>query len=108
VPASKSFYGEVFGFGAKDGEDATMQYTEFRLDEAPIAGMMPKPAEMPAEIPPFWGVYFTVEDTDATVATVAELGGMTVFGPMDVASVGRFAQCVDTAGAMFSVLAPAS
>ena len=34
VPASKSFYGEVFGFGAKDGEDATMQYTEFRLDEA--------------------------------------------------------------------------
>ena len=33
---------------------------------------------------------------------------MTVFGPMDVPSVGRFAQCVDTAGAMFSVLAPSS
>jgi uncharacterized protein len=108
VAASKAFYGEVFGFGAKDGADATMQYTEFQLDDKSIAGMMPKPAEMPAEVPPFWGVYFTVEDADATVARVAELGGMTVFGPMDVPSVGRFAQCVDTAGAMFSVLAPSS
>ncbi len=108
VAASKRFYGQVLGFGAKDGADATMEYTEFQLDGTSVAGMMPKPAEMPAEIPPFWGVYFTVEDADATVARVAELGGMTVFGPMDVPSVGRFAQCVDTAGAMFSVLAPTS
>jgi uncharacterized protein len=106
VAASATFYGEVFGFGAKDGEDATMQYTELQLDGRSVAGMMPKPAEMPAEVPPFWGVYFTVEDADAAVARVAELGGMTVFGPMDVPSVGRFAQCVDTAGAIFSILAP--
>ena len=70
--------------------------------------MMPKPAEMPAEIPPFWGVYFTVEDTDATVAKVAELGGMTVFGPMDVASVGRFAAVRRHRRRLFNVLAPAS
>lgn len=106
VAASKKFYGEVFGFGAKDGTaDASMQYTEFQLDDTSVAGMMPKSPEMPAEVPPFWGVYFSVEDADKTVAKVAELGGMTVFGPMDIPSVGRFASCVDTAGAMFSVLA---
>lgn len=106
VATSKKFYGEVFGFGAKDGEDPAMPYTEFQLDGKSVAGMMPRPAEMPADVPPFWGVYFTVADADAAVAKVAELGGTTVFGPMDIPSVGRFANCVDTAGAMFSILAP--
>jgi len=106
VATSKRFYAEVFGFGAKDGEDPEMPYVEFRLDDKSVAGMMPKPSAMPAEIPPFWGVYFTVADADAAVAKVGELGGMTVVGPMDVPSVGRFAGFVDTAGAMFSVLAP--
>lgn len=105
LDVSKRFYGEVFGFGAKDGQDPSMPYVEFQLDDKSIGGMMPKPAEMPTGIPPFWGIYFAVADADAAIAKVADLGGTTVFGPMDVPSVGRFASCVDTAGAMFSVIA---
>ncbi|HEV3213872.1 MAG TPA: VOC family protein [Acidimicrobiales bacterium] len=106
VAASKKFYGDVFGFTAKEGPDPSMPYTELQLDDRSVAGMMPKPAEMPAEVPPYWGVYFTVEAADAAVARIGELGGTTVFGPMDIPSVGRFANCVDTAGAMFSILEP--
>ncbi len=33
---------------------------------------------MPAEVPPFWAVYFSVVDTDDAVARVAELGGAVI------------------------------
>jgi len=59
---------------------------------------------MPAEIPPMWGIYIAVADTDKTIAKVGQLGGTTVFGPEDLPP-GRLASCVDPAGAMFSVIA---
>lgn len=105
VDRSRTFYGEVFGHTTRDSTE--MAYTEFRVGDQSVAGMMPKPAEMPAEIPPMWGVYFAVSDTDAAIAKVGELGGMTVFGPTDVDEAGRFANCVDPAGAMFGVITPA-
>ena len=46
-----------------------------------VGGMMLKSPEMPAEMPPNWGVYFAVADTDATVAKAQELGGSAVHGP---------------------------
>jgi len=66
--------------------------------------MMAKPAEIPAEVPPYWGVYFAVEDADACVARITELGGSLTMGPMDI-EPGRFAVASDPLGAMFSVIA---
>jgi predicted enzyme related to lactoylglutathione lyase len=103
LTASASFYREVFGWTDKRGDDPSMEYVEYQLGVTSVAGMMPKTPDMPAEAPPFWTIYFAVEDTDATLAKVAELGGATVAGPMDV-PVGRFAVCADTAGAMFCVI----
>ena len=54
-------------------------------------------------VPPFWGVYFTVTDTDATVERVKELGGNLVMGPMDI-EPGRFAVPTDPTGAAFNVI----
>ena len=45
-----------------------------------IGGMMLKTAEMPADMPPNWGVYFAVADTDATVAKAQELGASVFMG----------------------------
>jgi predicted enzyme related to lactoylglutathione lyase len=104
VAAASAFYADVLGVTVASGADASMEYHELKLDDRSVAGMMPKPKEMPAEVPSFWGVYFAVEDTDATLRRVAELGGSTAAGPMDV-PVGRFAVCVDPAGAPFSVIA---
>ncbi len=102
VEGSKTFYEAVFGWSATTHE-GEMPYTEFKLNDRSIAGMMAKPPMMPAEIPPFWGVYFAVEDTDATVAKVKELGGQVVVPATDI-EPGRFATVGDPAGAVFNVI----
>ena len=54
-------------------------------------------------MPPVWGIYFAVDDTDKAVE-IAKANGGTVFqGPMDI-EPGRFAVLADPAGAMFSVI----
>lgn len=103
VGRSRAFYEAVLGLSTKTSENGPMEYYEFQLGDRSVAGMMPKPDEMPAETPPFWGVYFQVSDTEATLARVTELGGTTLAGPMDVAP-GRLATCTDPLGAIFSVI----
>jgi predicted enzyme related to lactoylglutathione lyase len=104
VEGSKAFYAAVFGWGAETSGEGPSAYTEWKLGGRSIGGMMLKPAEMPAEVPPHWGVYFLVADADAAVATVGELGGSTAMGPMDI-EPGRFAVVVDPTGAVFNVMA---
>ena len=71
VPKAAAFYEKVFGWGS-DTHTGEMPYTEFKLDGESIAGAMNPP--MPG-IPPMWGIYFSVADTDATVAKAKSLGG---------------------------------
>jgi uncharacterized protein len=102
--AAQSFYEKVFGWGAVTHGEGAGAYTEFQIDGRSIAGMMQKPAEMPAEAPPYWGVYFAVADTDASAKRVGELGGTIMMPPRDI-EPGRFAIGVDPTGAMFSIIA---
>jgi uncharacterized protein len=105
VAASKAFYAAVFGWGAEDqGPADEPAYTEWTLGGRSIGGMMPKRPDMPAEMPPFWGVYFAVEDADATAAAAEKLGGTVHMPPMDI-EPGRFAVLGDPVGAVFNVLA---
>jgi hypothetical protein len=64
---------------------------------------MDMPAEVPAQIPPYWLVYFAVDDCDASAAKASGLGGATLMPPMDV-EPGRFAVLSDPAGAVFAVI----
>jgi predicted enzyme related to lactoylglutathione lyase len=59
--------------------------------------------QFPAEVPPHWNTYFTVEDTEAAIEQVKAGGGANVMGPMDV-EVGRIAVVHDPWGAVFSVI----
>jgi len=65
--------------------------------------MMPKPPTMPAEIPSYWGIYFSVADTDVAVERIQELGGAVVRPPFDV-EPGRVAVVSDPGGASFNVI----
>jgi hypothetical protein len=105
LDASKAFYGAVFGWDAEDqGPPAgPPAYTEWKLAGRSVGGMMAKSPDMPAEMPPSWGVYFAVADTDATVAKAQELGASLFMGPTDI-EPGRFAVLADNVGAVFSVL----
>jgi predicted enzyme related to lactoylglutathione lyase len=104
VPASKTFYGAVFGWTSNTVSAGDDEYTEWQVDGRSIAGMMQKPPMLPAEVPPHWAVYFAVADTDAAVARVVELGGSVLMPPLDI-EPGRFAVVADPYGAPFNVIA---
>jgi uncharacterized protein len=103
---SIEFYGAVFGWTANILPMAgAANYTEFRLGDHAIAGMMPMEGDSwPADLPNHWMVYFAVEDCEAAVARVEELGGKVMVAPTDVPP-GRFAVVNDPQGAVFSVIA---
>ena len=94
----------MFGWGVEGQGEGQSAYYEWKLNGRSIGGMMPKPPMIPAEAPPFWGVYFSVTDTDQTVARVTELGGSVMVPPTDI-EPGRFAVVTDPTGATFSVMA---
>ena len=100
LEASKRFYASVFGW---DGA-AAGPYTEWKLGGRSVGGMMEKPPTIPAEVPPYWGVYFAVEDTDAAVARATGLGASTILAATDI-EPGRFAVLADPVGAIFQVIA---
>ena len=107
LDSAKAFYRAVFGWGAESQggpEGGPPAYTEWKLGGKSVGGMMLKMPEMPAEMPNFWGVYFAVADTDATVSQAQKLGGTLIMAPMDI-EPGRFATMADPVGAMFNVLA---
>jgi len=104
VDKAIEFYPAVFGWDHKTSEMGPMRYTEWILDGASIAGMMPMPDMVPAQVPPHWMVYFAVEDCDATLAQATGLGATAMFGPIDI-PIGRFAGLQDPQGAAFAVIA---
>jgi uncharacterized protein len=105
VEGSKAFYRAVFGWEAEtQGPAGPAAYTEWKVGERSVGGMMAKPEQMPAGTPSFWGVYFAVADTDASVTRAKELGASVMMEPMDI-EPGRFAVLTDPVGAMFNVLA---
>ena len=100
VPKAAQFYKQLFGWDAETSEGPPMTYTEFKLDGQSVGGAMAPPME---GIPPNWGVYFAVDDTDATLDAATKRGATVLNGPMDI-PVGRFAVLMDPQGAVFSVI----
>jgi predicted enzyme related to lactoylglutathione lyase len=108
VAAAAAFYGAVFGWTLTTAAaDDPLRRSEWQLRGRSIAGLLPRPPAMPKEIPPYWDVYFAVADSAATVASVTRLGGATLMPPTDLGH-GRIAVFTDPAGAVFTVIAPAT
>jgi len=106
--SAKAFYDAVFGWSSVDHDMGQMgTYTEWKLGDASIGGMANITGRVPDEVPAHWMVYFAVEDADATVAQVGELGGEVRFGPVDIPA-GRFAMLADPWGAAFAVITPSA
>ncbi len=101
--AAQSFYSAVFGWepqALEGGEvfDYAMQKVAGRV----VGGIMAMEG-----VPPAWGVYFAVEDTDATIAQAEQLGGSTLRAAADT-DFGRMAMLADPDGAAFAVIRLAS
>ena len=97
-----AFYAQVFGWTMSTLEDSA----EFRYSTAslgggdPFAGLMDAPTTLPAGIPSFRQFYLGVDDIDASIARVAELGGSLLRDPQDT-PYGRMAGVADPLGAAF-------
>ncbi len=102
--SAKPFYTGLFGWSLKESTDPSMPYTEFSNGPQPIGGILDMSGPGFEGIPPHWGIYFMVEDCDASAAKAAELGGKLMVPPTDIPHVGRFALIQDPQGAVFSII----
>jgi uncharacterized protein len=100
------FYRQVFHWDAQVMSDTDeFRYTTLGAGDNALAGIMDSAGFLPDGVPAYWGVYFAVDDADAAVAKVTELGGSVVEQPMDT-PYGRIAHVSDPAGARFRLVAP--
>jgi hypothetical protein len=107
VAAAEAFYGHVIGWTIADSGVPNMDYRIVTAEDSEaVAGMMARPAEMPA--PPLWLFYLGVDDVDAAVEKIQAAGGSLHMPAMDVPTVGRMAMVADPQGAPFYVMRGAS
>jgi len=103
--AAIGFYRETFDHEVETfGPEGPDAYRILKVGDNGIAGILQKPADMPAEVPPHWLTYFAVDGADETVAKVKELGGSVMAEPFDIPDVGRIAIVLDPAFAAFGVI----
>jgi uncharacterized protein len=103
--ASVRFYQDVFKWETRvEGDTPEFRYTTLGSGDDALAGIMDASAFLPEGMPATWSVYFGVEDADAALAKVVELGG-TIVTPAEDSPYGRLAQAADPTGAQFKLVA---
>jgi uncharacterized protein len=102
LEGSSAFYGGLFGWSTAPFEGSPDPYLAITNGDRANGGMR-EPSGSPGT-PPFWLVYFAVEDLDESVAKVAELGGSVLAGPIDI-QIATFAVLADPQGAVFALYA---
>jgi predicted enzyme related to lactoylglutathione lyase len=100
VDASGAFYGELFGWTVADFPGMGERYVSIKNGEANNGGMR----DVTPPAPPSWLTYFGVDDVDAGLAKVQELGGTKLAGPIDI-GIAKIAVVVDPQGAVFALYA---
>jgi predicted enzyme related to lactoylglutathione lyase len=102
--ASVDFYRRVFGWNLSvTGDTDEFRYSVLEIGTEQLAGIMDASSFLPGEMPPYWAVYFAVDDADATAAKIEKLGGTILQQPEDT-PYGRLAQAADSTGAAFRLL----
>src|SRR5947208_13066088 len=99
-----AFYHGLLGWEAEmDPRPEAGGYGLFTLRGKRVAGLGP---QMNPQMPPYWSVYVTVADADATLQQAKDAGGTVVAGPMDVFDAGRMGVIQDPVGSFISVWQP--
>ena len=102
LDASAAFYSELFGWKVADFEGMAERYMGIDNAGRHNGGMR----ALAPPTPPSWLVYFGVEDLDASLAKLDELGGMKLAGPIDI-TMAKLAVVADPQGAVFALYAGA-
>ncbi len=105
VKASAQFYGQLFGWQAQDMGEEAGHYTMFTSNGKMVAATTPP---MSPNTPPSWSTYIATNNVEETARKVAEAGGQTLVGPMQVMDQGSMAVFADPTGAVFCAWQPAA
>lgn len=98
-----AFYEVVFGWTHQVREmEGGPPYTEFQVGGEGIAGAMEMNPMVPAEVPSYWMIYFSVDDVDRSFGQAIEAGGREMLAPQDFPG-GKFAIVGDPQGAFFGL-----
>lgn len=73
------------------------KYNMVHVDDVPVCGFVPLDAEH--GIPSHWISYVAVDDCDAVLETVKQLGGSVPVPPIEFPGIGKFAVIADPQGA---------
>ncbi len=105
VDAVVDFYTRVFGWEnhLQPMGEGQPPYNELHSEGHAVAGAWEMSADVPAEVPSYWQVYFNVDDVDDTHRRALELGASDMVPPTDFPG-GRFAILVDPQGASFAIV----
>ncbi len=101
--AALDFYRDVFHWEITTvGDSDEFRYSTMQDpgSDEPLAGIMDASSFLPEGTPPYWTVYWEVDDVDASLTTVQVLGGSVVQAAEDT-PYGRMATVADPAGAVF-------
>ncbi len=111
VDGAKAFYSEMIGWNfdampMPDTEGGT--YWILKSGDDMAGGLMAMPPAVPDGTPPYWMSYVAVDDVDAAMAKVPDLGGSVLTEPFDIPNVGRMGVIQDPQGAVVSLMTPAA
>lgn len=99
--AAKSFFQSVLDWTIDADPNG---YLLCKVDGRTQAGIMQMDENWGNEVPNNWAVYFAVEDLDASVAKVKELGGNIFIPPTAAGEMGRFSVVQDPQGGAFTIM----
>ena len=98
------FYKSLFGWKETESMDMGPEmgtYQMYGWKGRTLGGMMNKPRQSPG--PPAWLSYINVADSKKAAATVKQIGGRIINGPMEVPGGSWIAAGLDLQGAAFAV-----
>ena len=103
---AKSFYRTVFAWAMEDVDVEGSPYTLVQTPDGINGGLMKSPNE---NVPTNWLPYVQVDDIEATLGRVEELGGKVAVGKTKISDfIGHFAVIHDPTGATLGIFeAPA-
>lgn len=97
---ARQFYAWLLGYNAKRVTVAGQDYTLFRRDTLPVAGLLEIPVK---DVRPNWLPTIRVADVKATVARAVSLGGRVIMAPRDDVRNSTVAIIADPTGAALTL-----
>ena len=96
VETAKAFYANVVGWGTRDASAPGLAYSLFTTEDSPVAGLMTLPeGARRTGVAPQWMGYVEVDDVDAAVDRIKQLGGAVHVPPTDLPNISRFSVVAD-------------